>query len=216
MVYVRKVTRKTIPEETRQAVLDAAWDMIAIDGRADISMAAIAVRAGVSRQTLHLAFGDRAGLLHAMLRRKDRKSPEAGRLYGFADRLVESVDDFLALVDAWLDYLPIIYPVGIQLDAAGLNDEGAAAAWDDRMKGALLGGFRAKLTSIAERGLLNPGWTVDRAAEFAWSSVHPVCWRLLVVECGWSAAEFRETRHDTITRVLFAQNEVPTAGSAVP
>ena len=45
-VYVCKVTRKTIPEETRLAVLDAAWDMIAESGRADISMAAIAARAG--------------------------------------------------------------------------------------------------------------------------------------------------------------------------
>ena len=151
-----------------------------------------------------------------MLRRKDRKSPEAASLYGFADRRVETADDFLALVDAWLDYLPIIYPVGTQLDAAGINDEGAAAAWDDRMKGALLNGFRAKLETIVEKGLLAPGWTADRATEFAWSEVHPVNWRLLVVECGWSAAEFRRSRHEAIGRMLFTQSQGTHGGSTVP
>lgn len=187
------------------AVLDAAWDLIAESGRADISMAAIAARAGVSRQTLHLAFGDRVGLLHAMLRRKDRKSPAAARLYGFSDRPIETADDFLSLIDAWLDYLPVIYPVGSQLDAAALNDEGAAAAWDDRMKGALLHGFRVKLGPLADKGLLAPRWTVDRAAEFAWSMVHPAMWRLLVVESGWSAEEFRRSRLETVRHSLFDQ-----------
>lgn len=205
------MTRKAIPEETRFAVLDAAWAMMAEGSRADISMAAIAARAGVSRQTLHLAFGDRTGLLQAMLRRKDRTSPEAARLYGFADRRAGTADDFLALVDAWLDYLPIVYPVGIRLDAAALDDEGAAAAWDDRMKGALLNGFRITLAALAGKGLLAPGWTVDRAAEFAWSTVHPAAWRLLVVECGWSAAEFRRSRHETIGRLLFVAGG-PTRG----
>lgn len=194
---------KSIPEQTRAAVLDAAWDLIAETGRADVGMAAIAKRAGVSRQTLHLAFGDRAGLLHAMLRRMDRRSPEAAKLFGFAGRQIRSIDDFLSLVDAWLDYLPIIYPVGIQLNAAGLNDEGAAAAWDDRMKGALLHSFGVTLEKVADKGLLDSGWSVGRAAEFAWSMVHPANWRLLVVECGWSAEEFRRSRHQAISLMLF-------------
>jgi AcrR family transcriptional regulator len=199
------VTRKTIPAETRDAVLDAAWDLFAETASAEIGMAAIAARAGVSRQTLHLAFGDRAGLLHAMLRRKDRKAPEAAKLYAFGERTIETADEFLALVDAWLDYLPVIYPVGIQLDAESLHDHAAAAAWDDRMKGALLRGFRVRFELLARRDLLAPDWTAARAAEFCWSLVHPVNWRLLVVKCGWSAEEFRRSRREAILRVLFAQ-----------
>lgn len=199
------MTGKQITGETRDAVLDAAWALMAENGSADIGMAAIAARAGVSRQTLHLAFGGRAGLLQAMLRRKDRKSPEAARLYGFAERTVETADDFLTLIDAWLDYLPIVYPVAIRLNAAALDDEGAASAWDDRMKGTLLRGLRVKLAPLARRGLLADGWTADRAAEFAWSAVHPANWRLLVVECGWPTEAFRRSRHETIRRVLFGQ-----------
>lgn len=198
------MSRRPLPEQTRLAVLDAAWDLIAETGGADVGMGTIAARAGVSRQTLHLAFGDRAGLLQAMLRRKDRKSPEAARLYAFTDKPVETADDFIAFVEAWLYYLPVIYPVGIQLDAAALYDKGAAAAWDDRMKGTLLHSFRAKLRPLGRKGLLAPGWTVSKAADFAWSVAHPANWRLLVVECGWSAAEFRRSRRDTIRRMLFA------------
>jgi AcrR family transcriptional regulator len=197
------VTRKTIPPETRDLILDVAWDLL-VDGRsAGFGMAAIAAQAGVSRQTLHLAFGDRAGMLLAMLRRKDRKTPEAARLYSVGQRPVETPEDFLSLVDAWLAYLPLIYPVGIQFDAESLHDKGAADAWDDRMKGTLLNGFRAKLGTLGQRGHLAPGWTADRAAEFAWSLVHPVNWRLLVVESGWSAEEFRQSRHQAMSQLLF-------------
>ena len=206
LVYACKVTRRAIPEDTRHAILDAAWDIMAAGNRADVSMADIAARAGVSRQTRHLAVGDRAGLLHAMLRRKDRRSPEAARLYAFSERSLVSADEFLEFLNAWLDYLPIIYPVGIQLDAAALNDQGAAAAWDDRMKATLLRGFAAKLKPLAENGLLVEGWTAERAAEFAWSMLHPVNWRLLVVECGWSAKDFRASRLRTIRQMLFGQD----------
>jgi AcrR family transcriptional regulator len=199
------VPGRSLPEETRIAILDAAWDLIAERGAADVGMAAIAARAGVSRQTLHLAFGDRAGMLNAMLRRKDRKSAEAERLYAFAGKSAESIDSFIALIEAWLDYLPIIYSVGIQLDAAALNDIAAAAAWDDRMKGTLLNGFRVKLEPLGKSGLLAPGWTADRAAELAWSLVHPVSWRLLVIECGWSVEEFRHSRKTMIRFMLFTR-----------
>ena len=148
-----------------------------------------------------------------MLRRKDRKAPEAAKLLGFADRAIGTAEDFLELVDAWLDYLPVIYPVGIQLDAESLHHQGAAAAWDDRMKGALLRGFRFRFQVLAKKGALYPGWTADRAAEFTWSLVHPVNWRLLVVESGWSQQEFRRTRRETIMRVLFVTDRaVPAPG----
>jgi AcrR family transcriptional regulator len=190
------VKTKPIPEATRATILDAAWALIEEMGRLDVGQAEIAARAGVSRQTVYLAFGGRPGLLMAMLRRKDRKSPEAARLYAFAGRKVSSPAEFLNLVSAWIDYLPVIYPVGILLDSAALNDPAAARAWDDRMKRTLLEGFCIVLTQLRDAGHLRPAWTPEKAAEFVWSLVHPASWRMLVVQCGWTPVEFRRSRLD--------------------
>jgi len=64
---VRKVGARQITEETRVAILDAAWELIVERGKLDVGQAEIAAKAGVSRQTIYLAFGGRAGLLVAML-----------------------------------------------------------------------------------------------------------------------------------------------------
>jgi AcrR family transcriptional regulator len=194
------VTTKAISEETRKKILEAAWALFAERGEVGVSQVEIAQATGVSRQTLFLAFGDRAGLLRAMLQHKDTLSDHAQRL-GFAGGLPPSdPESLLASVQAWLDYLPIIYPVGILLDAAALTDPAARAAWDDRMKGALLAGWRARAKAAHAAGNLqgNP----DRVAEEIWALCHPSAWRLLVAECGWSADEFRQSRIDLVRACL--------------
>ncbi|MCV3209282.1 TetR/AcrR family transcriptional regulator [Mesorhizobium sp. YC-39] len=194
--------KKHISEETRIAILDAAWELIAEGGKVDASQSTIAAKAGVSRQTVYLAFGGRAGLLVAMLRNRDRHSGQVKSLHEIANGDGDRWEDFLSFVEHWLDYLPLIYPVGIQLDAAALNDEEAAAAWDDRMKRTLLHGMKHILARLQRAGRIAPGWTVDMAAETVWSLVHPANWRLLVIECGWSPDEFRRTRIEIIRRTL--------------
>jgi hypothetical protein len=103
-------------------------------------------------------------------------------------------EDFLRYVETWLEYLPLIYPVGILLDAASLTDAEAASAWDDRMKGALLNGLKRMLGKLDEGRHLASGVRPDRAAELIWSLIHPTAWRQLVIECGWSPEEFRSSR----------------------
>lgn len=194
--------KRPIPEETRIGILDAAWALMAETGRLDVGQGEIAARAGVSRQTVYLAFGSRAGLLLAMLRNRDARSAEVPRLWEIAGGSGAEPEDFLAYLEAWMDYLPKIYPVGIQLDVAALHDKDAAAAWDDRMKNTLLRGMKAILARIEKSGRIAPGWTAGTAAEMAWSLVHPASWRLLVVECGWSAENFRRTRVEAVRRMF--------------
>lgn len=191
---------KTIPEETRKKILETAWTLIAERGETDVSQVEIAEAAGVSRQTLFLAFGDRTGLLLAMVRHKDTLSDHVQRL-GFAGGLKpEDPESLIASVEAWLDYLPIIYPVGILLDAAALTDAAARAAWDDRMKGALLAGWRRRARAVHAAGSIKGD--PDRIAEEIWALCHPSAWRLLVVETGWSAVEFRQSRINLVRACL--------------
>jgi AcrR family transcriptional regulator len=195
---------KLISEKTRTAILDATWSLVGERKRLDISQTEIAAAAGVSRQTVYLAFGNRAGLLTAMARNKDLQSDHVGRLGKISHAGTVTRDDFQRYIEIWLDYLPLIYPIGILLDAAALADPEAAAAWDDRMKGALLAGLKRICRHLAKRGELVSGLKPDRAAELVWSLIHPAAWRHLVVECGWSPQDFRRSRLAIIRATVLA------------
>ncbi|MFZ1814386.1 MAG: TetR/AcrR family transcriptional regulator [Rhizobiaceae bacterium] len=191
---------KSISDETKGAVLEAAWDLISERGRTDVSMNEVAARARVSRQTIFYAFGGRPGLLLAMVRHKDTTTDHVERLRVIAATREPDASALLHFVETWLDYLPIIYPVGILLDAAATNDPEAAAAWNDRMIGALLGGLRNLAHAIHKRQAL-PG-EPNRIAEAIWSQIHPVMFRRLVTDCGWTQAAFREHQLDIVRRLI--------------
>ena len=190
--------RKPISEETRTVILDATWSLIADKKRLDMGLTEIAAAAGVSRQTVYLAFGSRAGLLIAMARNKDLQSDHVDRLGKISRSDTMTPDECQRYIEIWLDYLPMIYPVGILLDAAALADAEAASAWDDRMKGALLVGLKRIFRQLAKHRHLVSGLKPDRAAELVWSLIHPAAWRQLVVDCGWSPQEFRRSRLEII------------------
>lgn len=186
--------KQPIPEKTRAAILKATWSLIAKRRRLDVSQSDIAEEAGVTRQTIYVAFGTRTGLLTAMVRNMDAQSDHVARLSAISQADHVTVDDFLRYLGIWFDYLPRIYPVGILLDAASLTDAEAASAWDDRMQGALLAGLKRIMRSLGKGGHLGGELGADEAAELVWSLIHPTAWRQLVVQCGWSAADFGRSR----------------------
>ena len=100
------------------------------------------------------------------------------------------------LVRAWCEYLPEILPVALGLEAALIAGEEGAVAWRDRM-GELHQAFRHATARLAEAGELAPGWSPDRAADWAWAQVQPSHWLHLVTERGWSEEEY--VSHATAT-----------------
>ena len=76
---------RSISEQTRAAILEAAWRLIEREGKVDIGQGAIAAEAGVSRQSIFYAFGNRTGLLTAMARHRDQQSPRLARLLEVAN-----------------------------------------------------------------------------------------------------------------------------------
>lgn len=191
---------KSISDETKHAVLEAAWSLIAERGRADVGMAEIAATAGVSRQAVFYAFGGRAGLLLAMVRHKDEMSDHVARLRTHLSAAHPTRETLLQFAEVWLEYLPTIYPVGILLDAAAITDAEASDAWRDRMIGGLLTGFRRLAERVHADEAFEHG--PNRTAEEIWAEIHPSMWRRLVVECGWSREDFHANRLDTIRRKL--------------
>jgi hypothetical protein len=84
----------------------------------------------------------------------------------------------------------VIVPVASAFEAAPADDAGRKA-WDERMS-ELREGFRFVIASLDEAGLLRTGWTVDRAADWAWGQSHLSAWRHMVRERGWSPEEYAD------------------------
>ncbi|MCB9676826.1 MAG: TetR/AcrR family transcriptional regulator [Alphaproteobacteria bacterium] len=191
-----------VSDETRAAILEAAWHLMAAEGRLDVGMAEVARAAGVSRQAVFYAVGGRAGLLLEMVRYRDTLSPHAGRLGAIARGTGADAATLHAYVDVWIDYLPEVYPVAIQLEAASLTDRDADAAWRDRIfESGMRLGLDLVLGRIAEAGGLD-GLTPTEAGDLCTSWLVPSAWRHLVVARGWSPERFRESRYDLVRTVV--------------
>ncbi|MBX3607656.1 MAG: TetR family transcriptional regulator [Piscinibacter sp.] len=191
-----------ISEETRANILEAAWNLMAGAHRLDAGMAEVAAAAGVTRQTLFLAFGNRAGLLVAMARHQDTRCDAVRAMRQIAATGADAAA-LHAFVGAWLKYLPIVYPVAIQLETGSLSDADANAAWQDRIfsQGVRLGLDRI-LGQMAAGGGLRADQDPSRLADLCLTCLVPSTWRYLVVERGWTTEAFVRSRHLLIDALL--------------
>ena len=179
--------------DTKTRILETAWTLVNERGTG-VGVGEIAAAAGVSRQLVYVHFTSRAGLLVAMARHQDARSGFRER--ALATRELAPPQALDRLVRAWCEYLPEILPVALGLEAALIAGEEGAVAWRDRM-GELHQAFRHATARLAEAGELTPGWSPERAADWAWAQVQPSNWLHLVIERGWSAEEY--VSHATAT-----------------
>jgi AcrR family transcriptional regulator len=171
--------------DTPTRILEAAWALVIERETVDVTVAEIAAAAGVSRQLVYFHFDNRAGLLTAMARHRDESS-------GFIDAVVASremppVEGFEHLLRAWCEYMPEIVSVARALEAALVTGDDGGSAWRQRM-----GELRAAVRMAVARCELAPGWTVDQAADWAWSRIQPTTFQHLVGERGWTADEYAD------------------------
>jgi AcrR family transcriptional regulator len=188
-------------DDTRARILEAAFREVEARGTADVTMAQVAAAAGVTRQLVYFHFANRAGLLTAMAGHRDETAGfvEAAR----ASRAMAPAEGFEHLLRAWCAYLPQMEPVARALEAALLTADDGAAAWRERM-GDLREALRIALDRLARRDALAAGWTVDAAADWAWSRIQPSTWRHLVGERGWTPEAYAERTVRSLLEQLLA------------
>lgn len=191
-----------ISSETQAAILEAAWELIAREGRANVGLSDIAAAARVTRQTIFYAFGNRTGLLLAMVRHRDAQSKRLARMREIALETPVDCEQILRVAEAWMNYIPEVYPVASLLDAAAMTDPEARAAIEDRMVGQLLSGFLRRVMTLKENGAISADKDPVHLAEQIWETTHIRAWRSLVVERGWSEDEFKSSRLATIRELL--------------
>jgi AcrR family transcriptional regulator len=179
---------------TRRAVVEAATGLFVARGYADTTLDAVAAAAGVSRRTVVNAVGGKAALLALAwdfsLVGDDEPVPMADRPAVLA--ILASTDPAES-VRRWARMIAEVEersaPIGRVLEAAADVDAEATAllakADTERLEGT-----RAFAHHLVAIDGLGPGVTPERAADAFWALTDGTLYRRLVLDRGWSTADF--------------------------
>lgn len=189
---------------TRERILTAALSLVN-QAKGPIAMSAIAKGAGVSRQALYLNFADKADLFIALVRFVDERrglSEELAKIRGAPSGTAA----LLAMVDLQARLNPDLQPLVEALELLRRQDPAAEQAWQDRLANRL-DGCREIVARMAEERTLRSDLDLRVASDLVWSITSLRMWDDLVVQRGWTAAEYRER----VTKLLFSSviSQVP-------
>lgn len=180
--------------QNRRAILEAARRMFLDTGYAATTVGAIATAAGVSVETVYKSFGNKAGLVKAVVDvaivGDDEPVPMLQR-----DRVrrMEAAVDPRAKLDMYGEHLaesaPRRVPVELLVREAAASDPGAAGVWD-QLDAERLTGMAYFAGHLHDGGHLRPGVSVDEARDVLWTYNSAELFDLLVVRRGWSPARY--------------------------
>lgn len=187
--------------ETRTRILTTTWDLIADQG-SSLKLSEVAHRSGVSRQAIYLHFGDRNGLLLALVAHMD-----ATLALGESLAEVFAAPSGAELLERAMrlntDFWAAVRPVAQVLASAQYDDEALGAAWRDRMQ-VRQATFAAMIQAIADRGELADHWTTDAASGLLYAVAHFDAWRELIYHLNWSEDRYVENITQLLRRSLLA------------
>jgi AcrR family transcriptional regulator len=198
----QKRVGEALREDTRQRLLDAAAEVFPHHGYARTTVAGLAAAAGVSVQTLYLAWGSKRALLHGYLERAlagGPGSPEDAdiRFVGLPPR--ELLVELAGLVAETAERAAPGWK--LYRDAAAIDPE-IAADWDELQTlrherfARILGGLPAE--ALAE------GLTIAAAVDTAWAIASPESHDLLVHRLGYGLDDFRAWMERSLIAALLA------------
>lgn len=185
---------------SKARILDSALALIVRRGGADVTMAAIAKAARVSRQAVYLHFADRADLLIALVRHLDEKRgiPEEIRKVEQASTGLDAVRMMVSL-QARLN--PTLWAPARAVEAVRRRDPAAERSWQDRLQNRL-NGCRAIVERMVKEGTLKPGLNPALAADLLWTLTSLRTWEDLVIERGWTAADYEKRVTELVLEAL--------------
>ena len=175
--------------ETRRRILQAAWELLEQQD-SGIRLVDVADRAGVSRQAVYLHFGDRSGLLVALVDFID-VSLGAVQIRAHIHGGATGVESLQRWIETMSWYTAKIDRVTQVLETSQYQDEALAAAWRDRM-GRRQTHLRSIVERIAAEGHLADGWSVDTAVQLIYVVTMPGAWRELTRELGWTTEQYSQ------------------------
>jgi AcrR family transcriptional regulator len=185
-------TRREQARRPRELLMDTAERQFREAGYAATTVGAIAAAAGVSVETVYKSFRGKSGLVRAIYDR-GLLGAGGGAAYERSDQMREQETDPRVIMQKWglltTEVASVITPIRLLIRAA--------AASDPEMASLLADSDNERLTRmehharfLAERGYLRDGVTVARAADILWTCSSAEFYELLVLNRGWSPAEF--------------------------
>jgi len=190
-------------------VLRTALRLFEQRGLAVVTLADIAAAAGVSRQTIYLQFGNRAGLLTAIARHIDSTSRLRGMMATIReDHTKAGLEKFIRLV---FEHAAVIFSFARAVEAAAASgDADARVAMEDRVN-AFLRATRLMIDGLAESGQLSKRWTREEATDWLYSRLHIDVWNQLVVDRKWPPKRVLERVTESLWRDLLTDLHTPKA-----
>jgi AcrR family transcriptional regulator len=186
--------------DTRTRILESAWKLLESGSGSEVRMSDIAREAGISRQALYLHFPKRADLLVAATRYVDEVNDVQARLEP-SRSAASGIERLDAFIDAWGNYIPLIYGIAKALISMQDEDEAARLAWSDRLQ-AVREGFEAAVAALERDGALPPDCSPKQAADLLWTMVSVENWEHLVIDCAWPQEDFVAAMKSLARRAL--------------
>lgn len=196
----QKQVGDVLRQDTRNRLLEAAASEFPVHGYTATTVTRLAAAAGVSVQTLYLAWGSKRALLRGYMERAiagDLASPEdAGQRFTGM-----SPEQRLTEIAALVTEIAVRASDGWQLyrDAAAVDPE-IAADWQElqRLRHRTISGILGVIPGSA----LAEGLTREKAVDTAWVIASPESYELLVRRLGYTLAEFRVWMEGTLTTAI--------------
>ena len=177
-------------KNSKTQILDSALALITKRGEAGVTMAEIGKAAHVSRQAVYLNFADRGDLLIALVRYVDDKRGLAKEI----EKITTAPTGLAALrqmVSIQARTNPGVWAIARAMDAVRRTDEAVERSWQDRLI-SRLDGCRAIVARLVRDGVLQKELEANIAADILWSVTSLRTWEDLVLQRGWTAAQYEE------------------------
>jgi AcrR family transcriptional regulator len=191
---------------TRRAIVTAAHELFLAQGYAATTIDGIAAAAHVSRRTVFNSVGGKAALLKLAL---DWAIVGDDEPIAMADRpavrAIRAEPDPRKALMLWVQTVTAvasrIAPLSEVLTAAADADPAAAELLAEASRNRMFGPT-ALIKYLASLDGLAAGVTEQRAAELCWALIDGHLYQLLVIQRGWSIAEFTRWLFDSLAAVL--------------
>lgn len=190
--------------QTRQRVIEAAFESFAEHGYQGTTMAGVAKRAGVSEPTMYFSFGSKAALLEDVMVAKrgapDEPLPVMERTW--VSNVLSEPDQHRALalvVEYATEIFRRLAPIADAMTAAVSTDEAFAAVMDT-ISGQRREGMTRIVTALdAKKPLAIP---VSRATDVLDVVQSMSTYNGFVRGCGWSTEEYKAWAYRSLTQLL--------------
>lgn len=200
------VSRQERAALTRGRMLDAAYDLFCEQGFRATTMGSIAERAGVAVQTLYFTFHTKDALLQEVHDRTvlgDDPVPPPQQPWHVA--AMAEPDGRRALAQIIEGVMTIQARVAPMIPVFQAVSSDAAGRVYRRGEELRRKGYEQLIDGLAAKTPLRPGLTRAKACDLLFVVLEPELYRSLVLECGWSQADWQTWATNALTRDLFGE-----------